>query len=375
MPPVNLLIKPASSMCNLKCRYCFYYDIAEKRQQASYGRMSLETLEEILRKTLEYAEGECTIAYQGGEPTLAGLDFFRRSMELQNKHNKKGIKIHNALQTNGYGLNEEWAEFFSRNHFLVGVSLDGIWKTHDAFRLDPQGKDTFKQVMETIRIFQKYRVEFNILTVVHAYTAKNIREIYSFYKAKKLRYLQFIPCLDPLGEEPGKREYSLSPKVYGAFLCKLFDLWYEDFLKGEEMHVEQFENYIEMLMGYAPASCGISGVCSFQHVVEADGEVYPCDFYVTDAYRLGNLTECSFEQIQARRKEIQFIEESLDVGSACLACDYYRLCRGGCKRNREPRKEGKLGTNYLCDAYKIFFSYAAERLALLAHYFTKRMNG
>ena len=374
MPPVNLLIKPVSGMCNLHCQYCFYKDLSEKRTVANYGRMSLETLEKVMEKTFRYAEQECTIAYQGGEPTLAGLDFFRESISLQNKYNKKGIPVHNALQTNGYQLSREWAEFLAENHFLVGVSLDGIWQTHDALRLDSKGKDTFSQVMKTLHMFQEYGVDFNILTVVNAYTAKHILEIYRFYKAKNFQYVQFIPCLDPLGEEPGKRPYSLTPEVYGDFLCKLFDVWYEDFIGGHPMHIQQFENYIEMLMGYAPSSCGISGICSYQHVVEANGDVYPCDFYVTDPYCLGNLVSCDFEQLQAKRNEIGFIQESMQLEEECRTCPYVRLCRGGCKRNREPRYEGKLGKNYFCCAYKRFFSYAGSRLKALAGYFIKVQN-
>lgn len=220
MPPLNLLIKPASGACNLRCRYCFYYDLTEHREISSYGMMKPEVLEEVIRKALEYAEGECTIAYQGGEPTLAGLDFFRQSVLFQQKHNHKGLTIHNAIQTNGMALDEEWAKFLSKNNFLTGISVDGTSKTHDAFRKDPQDRDTFSRVMKTIRLFREHQVEFNILTVVNAYTAKQIQEIYRFYRAKNFRYLQFIPCLDPLGEEPGHREYSLTPKAYGEFFMQ-----------------------------------------------------------------------------------------------------------------------------------------------------------
>lgn len=356
-------------MCNLKCRYCFYRDLMQKREKDSYGFMTLSTLEQVLKKSLHYAEGECTIAYQGGEPTLVGLDFFRQSIVLQRKYNHKGVTIHNAIQTNGIDLNEEWAEFFSANHFLVGISVDGTARTHDAFRLDHQSRSTFSRVMKTIRIFEKNHVEFNILTVVHAYTAKQIREIYRYYRARHFRYLQFIPCLDPLGEVPGKESYSLSPKSYGQFLCSLFDLWYEDLLNGNEIHIRQFENYIEMLMGYPPESCGMSGICSYQHVVEADGEVYPCDFYVTDHYKLGNLNECDFEEIQNRRKEIQFIEESTYIDDSCKNCVYFRICRGGCRRSREPIANQKLQLNYFCESYQMFFSYAGDRLISLARRF------
>ena len=364
MPPINLLIKPASGMCNLRCRYCFYHDLTAKRETASYGMMKPEVLEQVIGKALDYADGECTIAYQGGEPTLAGLNFFRQSILFQKKYNHKKIAVHNAIQTNGYGLDEQWAEFLAANRFLVGISVDGTSKTHDAFRLDARGKGTFSQVMKTVRIFREHHVEFNILTVVHAHTAKKIRDIYRFYKANQLHYLQFIPCLDPFGQEPGKEEYSLTPKGYGGFLCSLFD--YEDIIKGEAIHIRQFENYVEMLLGYPPESCGMSGICSFQHVVEADGGVYPCDFYVMDGYRLGNLTKDGFEDIQRRRAEIQFIEKSMAVDEKCRNCKYDSICRGGCKRYREPKADGRLRLNYFCESYRMFFSHAGDRLAALA---------
>lgn len=156
------------------------------------------------------------------------------------------------------------------------------------------------------------------------------------------------------------------------FLCKLFDLWYADIARGEEVHLRQFENYVEMLMGFPPESCGMSGICSFQHIVEANGEVYPCDFYVTDGYQLGNLMECGFEEIQKRRQEIGFIEESKAIDEKCLQCRYFSICRGGCKRYREPRTEGKLRLNYFCEAYQMFFSYAGQRLMALSRYFRRQ---
>lgn len=366
MPPLHLLIKPASGACNLRCRYCFYYDLTQKRETACYGMMTPNTLEQIIQKALDYADDDLTIAYQGGEPTLVGLDFYRESIRFQNQYNHKHLRIHNAIQTNGFALDEEWAKFFAEHHFLVGVSVDGTSKTHDAFRLDPKGKDSFSKVMKNIRLLEKYHVDFNILTVVHAFTAKNIQEIYRFYKAKHFQYLQFIPCLDPMGEEPGKEIYSLTPKAYGEFLCKLFDLWYDDLLHGNEVHIRQFENYVEMLLGYPPESCGMSGICSFQHVIEADGTVYPCDFYVMDGYELGNLTACSFDDIQKRRQEIQFIEESTVIDPKCRDCAYYSICRGGCKRYREPRLDGKLRLNCFCESYQLFFSYAGSRLVQLS---------
>lgn len=366
MKYVHLLIKPSSGMCNLNCRYCFYHDIMEKRDRRSYGFMEDATLEEVIKKGIACAEKECAIAFQGGEPTLIGLDFYKKVVALQKKHNPRKIVIHNAIQTNGIGLDEAWADFLRENHFLVGISLDGTREAHDHNRLDARGEGTFDRVMETIRLFDARHVEYNILTVVNRQTAKKVSRIYRFYKENHLEYLQFIPCLDPLGEEPGKQEYSLTPKEYGTFLNRLFDLWYQDLKNGKPVSIRQFENYIEMMLGYPPEACGMSGVCGYQHVVEADGSVYPCDFYVLDRYRLGSLLETDMEGINRKRKELGFIEQSMAVDPKCKSCRYYSLCRGGCRRHRTVTKDGQLGLNYFCESYQMFFDYAGARMAELA---------
>ena len=182
MQSIHLLIKPASGLCNLRCRYCFYCDITQKREEESYGIMSLETLETIIRKTLEAAEKECTFAYQGGEPTLAGLDFFKESIRLQEKYNTKGVHINNAMQTNGIAIDDEWAKFLAENNFLVGISVDGNKDAHDLFRVDAKGDGTWNRVQKTIRLFEKYGVQYNILTVINAVTAKKAESIYNFFR-------------------------------------------------------------------------------------------------------------------------------------------------------------------------------------------------
>ena len=209
------MIKPASGMCNLNCRYCFYHDIVEKREQRSYGFMEEKTLEAVVRKGLAAATQECTIAFQGGEPTLIGLEFYRSVVALQKKYNVNRVRIHNAIQTNGLALNAEWADFLRENRFLVGISLDGVKDTHDVNRLDAHGAGTFNRVMQAVQLLESRGVEYNILTVVNRQTAAHAGQIYSFYKRNRLRYLQFIPCLDPIGDAPGGQPYSLTPADYG----------------------------------------------------------------------------------------------------------------------------------------------------------------
>ncbi len=364
MPPLSLLIKPASGLCNLRCRYCFYHDVAENREIDSYGIMTGETIENVLKKALAAADREITIAYQGGEPTLAGLDFFRETVEMQKRHNKKRLAVHNAIQTNGVHLDDAWARFFHDNRFLVGLSIDGIMDVHDENRLDAKREGTFARVMQTADLFDRYKVEYNILTVVTLRLARRIRAAYRFFKKRGFGYLQFIPCLDPLGEPFGGHDYSLTPQAYGQFLCDLFDLWYADIEAGEAPSIRDFDNYVQMLMGYPPESCNLRGVCGMQYVVEADGSVYPCDFYVLDDMRLGNLNEEDFPQIDRRRAEIGFIEASEPLDPACGACEYLNICRGGCRRHRETG--AALGRTYFCESYKMFFAHALPGLSAIA---------
>ena len=368
MPPIQLLIKPSSGNCNLRCRYCFYHDEMSKRETANYGFMSTETLEVLVKQSLAFADTSCGFAFQGGEPTLVGLDFYRKLLEFQKKYNTKNLTIHNSIQTNGFGLGEDWADFLVQNHFLVGISLDGIIHTHDAYRVDAAGKGTFAEIMKTIELFEKKQVEYNILTVVNRRTAEKISRIYSFYGKHNWKYLQFIACLDPLGEPQGMREYSLTPEAYGDFLVELFDLWYLDWRKGSQPSIRMFENYIGILMGYMPEACDQRGCCSVQWVVEADGSVYPCDFYVVDRYRMGSFGENSMEEMMEMGKTLRFVEESVENREECERCEYGYLCRGGCRRNRQIAENGQLGSNYFCPAYKRFFAAALPRMRQIAQF-------
>ncbi len=373
MPPLSVLIKPSSSLCNLKCKYCFYHSIAEKRLTESYGKMSIDTLESIVKKGLEYADSICTFAFQGGEPTLSGLDFFNKLIEFEKKYNIKKIPINNAIQTNGMVINDKWAQFFAGNKFLVGISLDGPKDIHDANRIDLADKGSYKRVMQTIDLFKKYGVEYNILTVINSYTARHINKIYGFFKKNNFKYLQFIPCLDPLEEEPGGHNYSLTPERYTHFLKTLFDLWYNDVSKDSFISIRHFDNLVGMFMGYAPESCGMLGVCSCQFVIEADGGVYPCDFYVIDEWYLGNINEIGYEELRTSKPGMKFVDVSKHVDHACRECRWQTLCRGGCRRSREPFVNGKPVLNYYCESYKEFYEYSAPRLRTLAAKFSQRI--
>lgn len=365
MPAIHVMIKPASGLCNLRCKYCFYADEMEKRSQASFGMMSEETLEHVVCEIMRFAEGECTFAFQGGEPTLAGLAFFEKLLVLIEKYNKKNIKVNLALQTNGYVLDKEWCDFLAKNHFLVGLSVDGIKATHDAYRKDAQGKDTYLHTLQAAQMLKEAGVDFNILTVVNGKTAPKIRRIYENYKKLGFNWQQYIACLDPIGEAQGQMEYSLTPKAYGQFLIDLFELWELDLMQGKQPYIRQFENYIGVLVGQPPEACEQRGICSVQNVVEADGSVYPCDFYMLDEYRLGNLNSDTFEQIDKKRREIRFLERSLNHTEKCKSCPYFDICRGGCCRHREQPGTAP-GENYFCESYRMFFEACLPRMKKIA---------
>ncbi len=361
MPPISVLMKPASGMCNMSCEYCFYCDETKKRERESYGFMSEETLKNVIRKTILKAEGAAGYAFQGGEPTLRGLDFFEKVIYYQKKYNKNNVKVSNALQTNGICIDENWCRFLKENQFLVGLSVDGTKETHDSYRHDKNGNGTYDRILRAAERMEEYRVDYNILTVIHHDVAYNIEKIYRDYKKRGWNYQQYIVCMDPLGELHGLTPYAIKPEVYGEFLIQLFDLWYADLQKGEQPYIRQFENYISILLGYRAEACDQNGRCGIQNVVEADGSVYPCDFYMMDEYRLGNFNTDTMEQINQKRSSIGFIERSLQLNEKCTVCKYFKICRGGCQRNRDFNESSMRYENYFCESYYLFFEACYEK--------------
>ena len=340
-------------------------DISRTREVASYGLMSQETLEILVKRVFEYADGICSFTFQGGEPTLVGLKFYENLVRLVSQYNDKNIPVQHSIQTNGYTIDKEWAQFFATHHFLVGISLDGTTQTHNLYRNDSSGNGTHKEVMRAIQLLKNDQVDFNVVTVVTNQIARNIDKIYSFYMRNGLRYQQYIPCLDPLGEKRGQEEYSLSPAQYGNFLKILFDRWYADISHGRFVYIRYFHNLLGMLKGYNPESCGMSGHCAIQYVVESDGSVYPCDFYVIDKYKMGNLYTDSIRTLEKSLQADDFIKPSLKIDDDCKGCQWFSLCRGGCRRDRRMEK-GELGKYYFCESVKEFLPYAYPRLHSLS---------
>ncbi len=361
MPPMSVLIKPASGNCNMKCDYCFYCDEQNKRHIPSFGFMSDSTLKNLMRKILLHSEGSCSIAFQGGEPTLVGIDFFRKAIEYEKYFNRNHIIVEYALQTNGLNINEEWCRFFKENHFLIGLSVDGTKDIHDKYRHTKSGNMTYEQIIKTSGMLDEYSVDYNVLTVVHKGVAENIVKIYDFYKKKGWNYQQYIACLDPLYEQPGKYEYSLLPVEYGKFLTKLFNLWFHDLEMNKQPFIRQFENYLSILLGRGAEACDQRGTCGIQYVVEADGSVYPCDFYMLDEYKLGNVNDTIISVMNEKRKNLGFLNESLKITSECRQCEFYAICRCGCQRTRLKGND-EMYKNYLCEGYKEFFKECLPRM-------------
>lgn len=358
MPPISLLIKPASSACNMRCRYCFYNAIAENRENAFEGMMTLETLEDIVKEALEAAEEFCSFAFQGGEPTLRGLDFYRTLVELVNKYNHKRLTIHYAIQTNGIAIDNEWAAFLAENAFLVGLSLDGPEEIHNLNRKMQNNDVSYNKVIKAARIMTKHKVEFNILCVVTGRGAKRINKTYNFFKKQGFRYLQFIPCLEPLELQRGSSDFHLSIEEFTNYLITLFDLWYNDFIKGEYISIRHIDNLIHIIMGHPAELCSMNGHCSIQYVVEGDGGVYPCDFYVYDKWRLGTIGKDSLFDMKNNSIAEEFIKDSLIIPDKCRSCTHFLICRNGCRRDRDTEEK----INYYCEAWKSFFDYALPKI-------------
>ncbi len=359
MKSVNLLIKPASSLCNMRCKYCFYHDVAENREIESYGIMTRETAHILIDRAFEYADN-IFFAFQGGEPTLCGHGFFEDfTAYVKEKRKEKRVSVRYGLQTNGLLIDDGFAKIFKENDFLVGISMDGAKDCHDQNRIDAKREGTFTRVKKAADMLTKYGVDFNILSVVTETNARRAEANYNFFKKNGLRYIQYIPQIAPFD---GQYEYdALSAKSFGKFLCTTFDLWYRDFSSGNYISIRDIDNYCGIIMGKRPEICSLQGRCSCNITVEANGNVYPCDFYVLDEYLLGNLKDTALETMITGDVSKRFIEESCVEQPECKDCKWRFLCRTGCRRNKEPLlKTG--GQQFFCEAYKMFFDHCYDRM-------------
>lgn len=369
MPPtpmfLNLLVKPSSSMCNMRCRYCFYEDESSRRIHSNLGQMKADTARRLISSAADFAGhgGTAAFCFQGGEPTLSGLEFYKSFIEYEK--NFPYVKFTHSIQTNGYLIDDSWASFLKENRFLVGVSIDGTQGIHDANRIDAAGNGTYHRVAEAVGRLARHKADVNALCVVTNQCAAHPHRVYRALKDMGFSYIQFIPCLDPLGEERGTRSYSLAPEDYGTFLCAVFDDWHADWERGAYTSVRQFDDYIHLMLGRPPSSCAAAGRCGGYLAVEADGSLYPCDFYVLDEWRIGKIAECSIADAMKSETAKRFMQEGMARPARCAGCQWLRICRGGCRRDLSI-KNGTLDNHY-CGAYQLLFSYAFKRLEIIAH--------
>lgn len=357
MQDVTILIKPASSLCNMRCDYCFYCDVAKSREIPSYGVMNEEILDTLIRRAFAFADRSVSFVFQGGEPLVAGLSFFKSVIKFQEKYNSRRIKVYNTVQTNGTLIDDKIAEFFEKNHFLLGVSLDGDMVLHNAHRKFSDGSGSYEKVIRGIELLKKHNVDFNVLAVITKDSAKAPSEVYK--ALKKYGFLQFIPLIDDFDKET---DFSLSAEDYGHFLKEVFDLYYDDIMKGNYVSIRDFDSYVNMLRGLPPSSCAMQGRCGGYFTIESDGSVYPCDFYVTDEYRIGNISDSSFFSLMKSEKQKSFIEGSVCIDEKCVRCKWFSLCRGGCRRYREPFPK----IQKFCKSHYDFFEKCYDKIRNIA---------
>ena len=379
MKSLQLLIKPASSLCDLKCMYCFYHDLAT-HQALSPKIMSVETLELTIKRASEYFTNApkdepsyLSILFQGGEPTLAGLDYFKQAIAFQKQYfaHLPQVQISNAIQTNGCKLDDELVSFLVANDFFFGISLDGPKALHDAMRIHRNGSGSYDEVKAGITKLQKFGAQFNVLCVLTDLNALNIKSVYEHFKELGFYNHQYIACLDPferLGQHSKEHPLFLSEQAYSQFLINIFDLWYQDLMeRGTYISIRHIENYLALLLNMNINSCNMTGVCQIQNVVESSGKIYPCDFFAHDDYELGNLKDHDFEYLQTNSKARTFIEQSHQLPNECQHCPYLSLCRNGCYRERLN------GKNIHCAAFKAFFDARLDKLKQAAAHLA-RMN-
>ena len=352
---LSVLIKPASSLCNMRCAYCFYHNEAEHRDVAFTGIMTDETVDNLIRKAFAASKDGVFFAFQGGEPTLAGLAFFQRFVRKVDAVNVQGAPVVYTLQTNGLTMNSEWAIFLRDHHFLVGLSCDGDAVLHNELRPDAAGKGTFDRVVAAAKCMQKYGVEFNVLTVVTKQVAKRIKRIYAAFCEQGFQYMQFIPCIAPLGEE-AYSAFVPSDAEYYTFLHRLFVVWHSDFERGKYRSIRYFDNLYHIYKGYGAEQCGMQGHCNIQFVIEGNGDVYPCDFYCLDDFLLGNINKMTFAELAASENAKSFVGVSYAQSEKCKACAYAKYCCNGCRRYREN------GEFRYCEASRKFYAEFVEQL-------------
>jgi len=366
------MAKPTGARCNLTCDYCFYQAKSEFYPNSPL-LMDDAVLERYIRATIETQDvPHVTIAWQGGEPTLMGLDFFRRAMVFEKRYAKTGVSIENTIQSNGVLLDKKWADFLRRHNFLVGLSMDGPKELHDAYRHDKAGRSVFTEVVEAARLMQGEGVEFNILATVNAVNAQHPIEVYRYFRDELgARYLQFIPVVEPdnagrQGEIPTVSKRSVSPKAYGKFLISVFDEWVRNDVG--EMFVQMFDGVLASYLMGQSTLCIFQPTCGQGLVLEHNGDLYSCDHFVDADHLLGNIMETQLNTLVTSKKQRRFGNNKYEsLPDDCLECSYEFTCYGGCPKNRiAVASSGEAGLNWLCAGLKDFFKHTERPMRLMA---------
>jgi len=366
----QIFAKPGGAACNLACRYCYYLDKAGLHGAARQPRMSEELLEAYIAAHIAASPDEIIrFSWHGGEPTLLGLDFFRRAVALQRKHARPGRRIANGMQTNGTLLDADWGRFLAEERFSVGISLDGPREIHDRFRVNKGGRPSFRQVLRGYEILRRSGVSTDILCVAGAHNADRPHEVYGFFKSIDASFISFLPLVERQTGKDGDDAVSpesVQPEAWGAFLCAVFDEW----VGGDigRIKVQIFEEAARTAFGQEHSLCLFRPVCGGVPVLELNGDVYSCDHFVDAAHRLGNIAETPLEALvdgPVQRAFGQFKEASLP--RYCRACEALEMCHGECPKNRFVRTpDGEPGGNYLCAGYKRFFDRCRPFVAEVA---------
>jgi len=364
MQPFTLLIKPSGSNCNIDCRYCFY-----KERSPEFGkgrqRMSDKVLEKLIKDYMQLHFPVVGFAWQGGEPTLMGLDFYRRTVELQKRYGSHGQQISNTLQTNGVLLDDKWCRFFHENKFLLGISIDGPKEFHDRYRLDHSGTGTFDKGMRGIQTCKKHEVEFSALVLLNKVSIQQPDRLFDFLVENDLTYLQFIPCVEFDPATGRIADFSITPTQYGEFLCRIFDRWYNH--GTEKLNIRDFDSLVTYYCLGNHTICTYSRQCAGFVVVEHTGDCFACEFFVEPKWYLGNILETPLDKIAAGSKKRAFARNKQNLSNKCLLCSHLDICRGGCMKDRARlNTDSQSRESYFCESYKKFFDYAVPKFRQIA---------
>ena len=371
--PLYVMLKPAGAHCNLACKYCYYLEKNNLYQNTPRHLMSDEMLEQFTREYIEaQTMPQVLFTWHGGEPLMRSIDFYKKALALQKKY-AHGKQIDNVIQTNGTLLTDEWCEFFAKNHWLVGISIDGPQEYHDHYRVTPAGKPSWEKVMQGIQLLKKHRVEWNAMAVVNAYNAEHPLEFYHFFRDNGCQYLQFTPIVERLTEHEDGRtlasladdreiplaDASVTPQQWGNFLCTIFDDWVRHDVG--KTFVEIFDCTLANWMGVLPGICAYSKECGHAGVMEHNGDVYSCDHFVFPEYKLGNIKDQSLIDMLYGEKQQAFSRlKHTSLPRQCKECDMEFACHGECPKNRfEKDKYGEPGLNYLCQGYYQYYTHVA----------------